>query len=95
MRPPIEKGKARSSIWLVPWWAFQRAGRIRHLASGCGAHAPVPGPWRFDQDEVDAAGQIVELGANDFGVRTWTLRAPERVSRSWIGARRRLSSSVA
>ena len=31
----------------------------------------------------------------DFGVRTCTLRAPERVSRSWIGASRRLSSSVA
>ena len=31
----------------------------------------------------------------DFGVRTWTLRAPERASRSWMGASRRLSVSVA
>ena len=31
----------------------------------------------------------------DFGVRTCTLRAPERARRSWIGASRRLSSSVA
>ncbi len=35
------------------------------------------------------------VSPTDFGVRTCTLRAPERLSRSWIGASRRLSSSVA
>ena len=97
MRPPgFTSGAARSS---VSTWSFSRSasapGRTRHLASGLRRHAPVPVHGASISTRSALPCRSASVSALPRGVRTCTLRAPERSSRSWIGARRRLSSSVA
>ena len=67
--------------------AIWRPGCGARCRSRCRAHRPAR---RSSLPSRSASASAVPRG-----VRTWTLRTPARCRRSWIGARRRVSLSVA
>ena len=66
MRPPgLTSGTARSSTAACSLVRTSSApGRTRHLASGIAPPGAGAGAGRVDQHEIDAAGEIGELGAD-------------------------------
>ena len=99
MRPPWldqRRGAVEHRV-LVLDALLERAGPHPPLGVRIAPPGPDAGAGRVDQHEVDAAARDrpAEVARRRCGVRTWTLRAPARASRAWIGASRRLSVSVA